>query len=186
MAPAWVRVGSDKDKNSVPETTLCWHQGHLETPLAALAPRPELVPVYEKLMQLMRSPAGATLHDAHVPDKDALYLVQVIKYLRSAADSSKRGSHQDDIQNAAHVIAGYTGGNNARFLILKEAGASATAHKYTFKLAPGSIYIMKDHSRYGDKVGIKVEHEPTSLINQECLALVFRLGTPPQRKLAAT
>ena len=185
MAPAWVRVGSDKDKNSVPETTLCWHEGHLEMPIADLQPRPELVPVYEQLMRLMRSPAGATTLDAHVPDKDALYLIQVIKYLRSAADLTKRGSHQDDIQNAAHVIAGYTGGHHARFLILKEAGGAATAHKYTFKLEPGSLYIMKDHSRYGDKFGVKVEHEPTSLINQECLALVFRLGTPPQRALAA-
>ena len=186
----WEREGSDKYKNSIPLTSECWHIGaHTDDPSTEAIPRPELQTLLPRVQALVSKSFVDNKLDDQVEDKETLYLLQVIKYERPPGKRDKRGSHCDNVTNAGHLIVGYTGGTCTRYMTLSCKGV-----EYTFALEPGSVYIMKDASRYGNKLKLslddkdccefhdKVEHEPFSLIDTTCLALVFRFGTVPQKK----
>jgi len=192
----WSRTGPDAYKNSVPEVCQCWHQGTHKDPADSKSqtkPRPELSVLVPRLLEKLKDVGWSKL-DSHVPDKETLYLVQVVKYDRGAHATAAdvRGAHMDNITNAAHIIVGYTGGPtfHSRYMTL-----SCGDREYTHVLEPGSVYIMKDASRYGNKLRRhmddnssdgdsfydKVYHEPFSLFDTTCYALVFRFGTVPQK-----
>ena len=194
----WNRTGPDAYKNSIPEVCQCWHEGTHKDPnddsKSKTKPRAELSVLVPRVLEKLKSVGWSEL-DSHVPDKETLYLVQVVKYERGsrATATDVRGAHMDNITNAAHIIVGYTGGPtfHSRYMTL-----SCGDREYTHVLEPGSVYIMKDASRYGNKLRRhrhmddnshgdsfydKVYHEPFSLFDTTCNALVFRFGTVPQK-----
>jgi hypothetical protein len=188
----WEREGADKYKNSIKEGWPCWHTGSHEdinVPDADLRPTPEFKPLYDTVLKLVREkvePPPASSLDALVPDRLTLYLVQVIQYRRESGGSQTRGMHIDDVTNAGHIIVGYTNGPQSRFLTLQ---CRAEDKEYTYELTPGSVYIMKDTARYGNKLvsdeddehGFpKILHEPYTLAGHTSDAMVFRFGTIPQ------
>ena len=195
----WEREGADKYKNSIKEGWPCWHTGSHEdinVPDADLRPTPEFKPLYDAVLKLVREkvePPPSSSLDALVADRLTLYLVQVIQYKRESGGSQTRGMHIDDVTNAGHLIVGYTNGPQSRFLTLL---CRAEDKEYTYELTPGSVYIMKDAARYGNKLlsdehdehgypkimnGYpKIMHEPYSLAGHTSDAMVFRFGTIPR------
>lgn len=98
---------------------------------------------------------------------------QVVKY----EGNTTRGSHQDDLPNAGHIIVGYTAGCLERSLELHDFSAQV---RLKITLAPGSMYIMKNSVRYGNKLSYnlfghgKIEHNAIG----KSSVLVLRYGKP--------
>ena len=148
----WDRTPADSYKNKIP----------ISTPLL------ENYPPILSIDNLARN----ALNDSELSN-EKLYLVQVVKY----EGNCSRGRHQDDLPNSGHIIVGYTAGHNGRTIELTDHTAKLS---YKVELAPGSLYVMKNSVRYGNKLPFeiyghgKIEHD----VKGPSAVLIFRYGKP--------
>ena len=131
--PKYTRIPADKNKHSIPEEQTPWLEKHVN-----LGPLRELC---------------AHINQENLIDGKTLYLIQLVHYCADA--EFDRGRHIDNVDNGGHIIVGITLGDKPLSDCIDDEeryrNISFDYHnkcRFTKKLPPGSVYVMKGQCRY--------------------------------------